>query len=149
MQTNVSKMYRMSGNDLSMPNVSEMLMFPKYDSFMELLASGIIKPSDFGWYYRSSGKLGGVSLNNYGYFSSLDCMSGVTSNLRSWELKNIYDGFQIIFQYFGFKRYNMTGSYNLYCSRSGYFKTESKVGEASSLEMTNPRDTFSFPTMNK
>lgn len=148
-QTYVSRMYRMSGNDLSMPNVSEMLMFPKYDSFMELLASGIIKPSDFGWYYRSSGKLGGVSLNNYGYFSSLDCMSGVTSNLRSWELKNIYDGFQIIFQYFGFKRYNMTGSYNLYCSRSGNFKTESKVGEASSLEMTNSRDTFSFPTMNK
>lgn len=147
--TYVNKMYRRLGNELSMPNVSEVLMFPKYDSFMELLASGIIKPSEFAWSFRSSGKLGGVGLFNNGEFNGIDCMNGVTANPRSWELKNIYDGFNVIFRYFGYKRDSYSDHYNLYASRGGNFKTESKAGEASSLEMTLPAETFSFPTLNK
>ncbi len=147
--TYVNRMYRKSGTDLSLPNVSEMLMFPKYDSFRDLLASGIYKPSDFSWSFRSSGKLGGVNLSNRGDYSGLDCMDGITSNPRSWELKNIYDGFTVTFSYFGYLSTGRNGYYNFYWLRSGVFATESKPGEDSSLKMSTPVETYRFPTMNK
>lgn len=145
----VNKMYRKSGSELSLPNVSEMLMFQRYDSFRELVASGIYEPSDFNWKCKLLGKLGGVSVSSYSDISGLNFVEGLTSNPRSWEIKNVYDGFWLYFDYFGYKPENTTNHYYFYYSRNGKFATESKDGKDSSLKMTSPAETFSFPTINK